>query len=1263
MREPGEVSEEVNGLLLGLNTEAVSKYIVTDRLVPLFQPKGDLTKCPKTLSLFLDSKESPEKRFWNEYGFSILSQDKNKFFLEAFARTNASAFFFNPESATTAIVNTLFKELAGESNYENIRHLQDREQPLYSSICSQVFSLAQVFHATGGSSDLIPWEIKLKAYFQAAQELRCGRVKGKAVPNRPILDADYVVRSGLILDTYLKDYAGLDEPSLKIIREEDDARKPTFWSNILLHTRCVLCDELFASWEEMRTHKCTKYTKEEVCKCGLCNVVTTTSLGAALHYATVCTRPVSSKCYNCGKDVKSGPCICSQAKELSWKGIRQLVNTSDLFREENINLVETILELQSSGKISFAEDAKECWDVMIGEGDIKLGKEDLEEQESKIHAVVSCLPCFNQAQTSILFPKNSRIPEIPIIDIWQMSADLEVEQRDLHSRPASRLEQKDTVWALSNLELTSPPLNEEDMKTLRALWEGAGSSDHISWMKWAVEQPSGHLLQHLYQSGIISSNFPTISPFTDLDQAREEVKRMYLKIGDAKKWLQNIHLRAKSKVDELEEDKEEKDGGGQKENKEGDKKVEDKKVKKETKKEITKNMRVGLLRNFGKGPGDDEGDDDDDEDDDDDDDDVRVISGSGEPGKIKCNNEAHDNPPEFSTSLEKIRHIKQDHPCPYAPQCHFFHEYDSVMREHVKNAHPELGVKGFSCHLCDAKYKEQSKLKKHMQKDHPECSVCKKPFSNMEALKNHQPCWEVKPGVVSKKTDNTNGLLVPIHKAELEGYRVGLPEPTILIAQGLAQLCEETALPEDSKDNVLKPLLQATALIEAQRKNRLYPFQAKAVKYPLIQPPSFSHPAGCRESNKFSEFLGSNDIKERWLPSYQPSKALSNFYALKRINDKLSSCVAACHLTRETATVLLKQRIHPETLSALEAISNTRAQDFRYENLLLLAQNTFFQISLEKLQQEAESVSRDNDEKVHDFFTRCFHLLSTAALGHDEESRSRYIQYHLRRLMMRTITASLRMTIENIELENGVEYTGSDILNFYISNWQKMEERTNTKSQLPHHVHRVERRKQRNKNQLKTSKQKSVRTLKEPVDKAKEKKLNSVCYTCGKKGHFSRECEEKEKQLPRQEKTGENKVGLLPPGQRLYKEQEVKTQHISNQPQQPVPRNPVQGMALNGTDAYKQTLMTNKRAEYAINMKAKLGLPASDMSRFCFKCGAGHERSSRPYHPSKECRLPNSEHVHSCAIGMKLLHDDKSCPYKKQENVGNIRIGRRSNLV
>ena len=120
---------------------------------------------------------------------------------------------------------------------------------------------------------------------------------------------------------------------------------------------------------------------------------------------------------------------------------------------------------------------------------------------------------------------------------------------------------------------------------------------------------------------------------------------------------------------------------------------------------------------------------------------------------------------------------------------------------------------------------------------------------------------------------------------------------------------------------------------------------------------------------------------------------------------------------------------------------------------------------------------------------------------------------------------------------------------------------------------------------------------------------------------------------------------------RSYRNPPLKT---DNAPTQPSPRAPFQGMAMNGADTFKQVSSANKRAEYAIATKAKLGLPPHDMSRFCFRCGAGNAKSSRPYHPAKECKLPPSDMVHSCPPGLKLLHEEKFCPFGKSNRVGGV---------
>ena len=86
---------------------------------------------------------------------------------------------------------------------------------------------------------------------------------------------------------------------------------------------------------------------------------------------------------------------------------------------------------------------------------------------------------------------------------------------------------------------------------------------------------------------------------------------------------------------------------------------------------------------------------------------------------------------------------------------------------------------------------------------------------------------------------------------------------------------------------------------------------------------------------------------------------------------------------------------------------------------------------------------------------------------------------------------------------------------------------------------------------------------------------------------------------------------------------------------------------MNAADAFRQVSSANKRAEFAIAAKAKLGLPPHDMSRFCFRCGAGNEKSSRPYHPAKDCKLPPSDNIHKCPPNIKLFHEEKFCPFGK----------------
>ena len=1215
------ISNASKDILIDLNHGGDPTYLLSNRKIPTFQPHGESDRCPATLSITTTTESFT---YWSSPSLLIPQKDKDDFWLQAPSRLPGLIWCCNPETAAIAGSNYIFRELSGEPEFSLLRHLQAKERHLFNGMNTTLFNIAQLMHLTAGCSERLPLELKLNTFFTAAYNLLMDISNEGVIPLRPSPPLEYLLRMGLVLDTCLPGYQKTEEGTISLTETREDNRRPTFWTNLTLHNRCVKCDQVFGTWDLLSNHSCPAKSGY---KCGLCAFEATSDIEASIHYTTICTRPVSTKCYNCNQETAARPCACATSWNMAWSKIRDYVLNSHLFRPDNVPLLQSIMALHATGRISFTNTIS-VPPLSDHQWNLKITSEDMiacSQMEEKLDSIISGLPRLEnppklEAKTLVIFPKNpsQSMPMNKIMDMaGQLSSELKASQQshiDQVSNDDKEEEQEEEPLDMPYFFNKEPPLLPEEANALENMWKRAGFEEKIRWEKQAINQDSGNFILHLYQSGAWEYVLPNLPPFKDKESARADIKTALNSQIDTLNWIHSVRSRGEDTWTKTEENKESKKINEPRENKDG-------------------RRNVGWQDEEQKEDGEEGGDN-------------RKIRDTREQRNqdtFTCNNEGHVDPkPTFNSNLEKMRHVKRCHACPFAPQCTFFNEFDAALLLHIQRSHPEASKqnKDFACRLCDAKYKEQAQLAGHMERDHPTCAVCKLPFASMVELRQHQPCLEVKPDVVHKKTDLANGLLVPIHKAELEGYRVGLPEPSILLAQGLADLCEQTAMPADAKDAILKPILQATALIEAQRKNKLYPFQAKAVKWPLIQAPSFDHAHGCRESNKFSDFLGTCEAKDRWHPSYLPSKALPNFYYLKRINDKLSSCVAACHLSRETATVLLKQRIHPDTMSAMEAKSNTRAQDFRYEELLLLGQSMFFQLSLEKLQHEAESLAKEPEEKFHEYFTRCFHLLSTAALGHDEESRSKYVQFHLRRQLLRTLSPALRLNIENAELELGVEYTASNILDFYMSNWQMMEERSGAlKSQaaqlsgLP--IQRIE----RNKGQKK--------------GKSKKKKSPSS---------ISQVAQGPPRQVPEaREQKGPSATAVPPTSPsakcatvaegRSYRNPPLKT---DNAPTQPSPRAPFQGMAMNGADTFKQVSSANKRAEYAIATKAKLGLPPHDMSRFCFRCGAGNAKSSRPYHPAKECKLPPSDMVHSCPAGLKLLHEEKFCPFGKSNRVGGV---------
>ena len=136
MMEPTPMSKPAEDILDDLNQGGESTYLLSSRRILTFQPEGNAQECPRSLSIMWTKGE---QRFWHTFSYLIPCKDKDNFLLQAPSRVPGLIWHCNPESATIAATNYLFRELSGEIDFTLLRHLQSKEQPMYEAVKSRLF--------------------------------------------------------------------------------------------------------------------------------------------------------------------------------------------------------------------------------------------------------------------------------------------------------------------------------------------------------------------------------------------------------------------------------------------------------------------------------------------------------------------------------------------------------------------------------------------------------------------------------------------------------------------------------------------------------------------------------------------------------------------------------------------------------------------------------------------------------------------------------------------------------------------------------------------------------------------------------------------------------------------------------------------------------------------------------------------------------------------------------------------------------------------
>ena len=380
--------------------------------------------------------------------------------------------------------------------------------------------------------------------------------------------------------------------------------------------------------------------------------------------------------------------------------------------------------------------------------------------------------------------------------------------------------------------------------------------------------------------------------------------------------------------------------------------------------------------------------------------------------KYFCHNEDHDIPLSFSSKSLKNYHIACSHVCE-AHRCSFSSEFNHEIASHYDKVHVEV------FQVCDICCSPVTTLSKHKEEEHIKCNSCQNWVMDFPSLKQHeiscsvlhaaQKASEEKPNFISSLGKASNSLYLDKSPA---GYN---------LTQVLSKMINLSSSLSDEEKKIsckhVNAYISQNMLARTRMRRKTPPHKETDLFFSL---PSFysteeSDP-DYDDHNSLSSVLKyckqtifDGEVDEA------NEKGWQNYLKLENIFSTIYTVVTTCRLTEPQTVCVLDTMLSSRVKDSVAAYVKCEIPDLTFEKVATTLQYLFVPLDLTKIEKITFGSNKSQSESMFEYAGKIRKSLALCARRLPEESRSSYVEQHMRRLIFNSLDPPLKLKVEKRE--------------------------------------------------------------------------------------------------------------------------------------------------------------------------------------------------------------------------------------------------------